>query len=157
MTTIRIFMGPQGSPQTVPLETALRNCRAIGLIKDTDIIETKTLKQIRDLRWSSKQFISWGRGDDQPAGQKLIFIMAGHPLQLDDPPAWDHLQHLKDMREKFRGTLWFYNMSKNNINLVLYGDVLFVSKVLMSFLPLKPFLVHLHKINGKFIPSFKIL
>lgn len=103
MKTIRIFMGPQDSTQTVPLETALRNCKAIGLIKDIDIIETKTLKQIRDLRWSSEHFISWGRGDDQPAGRKVIFIMASHPLQLDDPPAWDHLQHLKDMKEKFRG------------------------------------------------------
>ena len=99
---VRIFIGSDSSTQTGPLISALRDCISLGLLGEDDI-EKKTLKQIRNLRWSSMEFIAWGRGDDLPPGAKLIFIMAAHPLQLDDPPAWNHLQHLEDMRKGFYG------------------------------------------------------
>ena len=100
---IRILLGPKGSPQTTPLFAAIRQLRALGLIKEKDEIESKSLKEIRSLQWTSRQFISWGQGIDLPHGTKIIFIMACHPLQLDDPPAWDHLKHLADMRLQFQG------------------------------------------------------
>ena len=102
MKTVRILIGGESSTQTGPLKSALEECYRIGILKKSDV-EKKTLKEIRKLRWTSQDFISWGRGDDLPAGRKVVFIMASHPLQLDDPPAWDHLKHLADMRTQFQG------------------------------------------------------
>ena len=101
---IRILLGPDSSPQTIPINKALDRLKSLDIIKKTDEIEKKTLKEIRCERWTSAAFISWGKGADLPPGTKFIFICSSHPLQLDDPPQWDHLQHLEDMRKSFQGT-----------------------------------------------------
>ena len=99
---VRILMGSSLSTQTVPLEAALRDCISLGLFNESDI-EKKTLKDIRNALWSSMEFIAWGRGDDLQPGTKVIFIMSCHPLQLDNPPPWDHLKHLADMTTELHG------------------------------------------------------
>ncbi len=105
----RILMGSSYSTQTFPLEAALRDCVSLGLFNESDI-EKKTLKDIRNARWSSMEFIAWGRGDDLPPETKVIFIMSCHPLQLDNPPAWNHLKHLADMMAELRGNYLYYKI-----------------------------------------------
>ena len=120
---IRILMPPELSTQHLPLDSALNILIEEGVIKSDMEIEKTTVKKIAELEWTSSEFISWARGNDEAAkGRKVIFIMGTHPLQGNPPPNWDHLQHLQDMREQLAGIYFTFILSllcTKSINILL--------------------------------------
>ena len=89
----RIVLGPNNSLQTPLLVDELKNMATNGLFGSRKIkFEVITIQKIVSLHMPASEFLAWCRN-------ATYLLFAGHPLQNDYGPLWDHDRFCSDLRD----------------------------------------------------------